>query len=185
MVLVLIPILRWVANAKEVAQSSFRFLVVDLRRQALRFAALQRDDWQVLEAKLKGTMATNNEADFIPGDLEELVLLAILKLEPHAYGVAIQELIETATRRKLNVRRLYVTLNGLRAKGWIEEPHNPSFDQSQSKELSIIRRYYAVSALGRIALQRAAHARKGVTHSHDHEEAAAVAGSEKEVIYGI
>src|SRR5262245_57771601 len=36
------------------------------------------------------------KTDQLPGQLEALVLLATLRLEPNAYGVAIQELIEIA-----------------------------------------------------------------------------------------
>ena len=60
------------------------------------------------------------------GDLEQIVLLAVLRLGEEAYGVPIRREIEQRTGRALTVGALYRTLDRLEAKGyvtsWFGEP---------------------------------------------------------------
>lgn len=60
------------------------------------------------------------------GDLEQIVLLAILRLGDEAYGVPIRREIERRTGRSLTVGALYRTLDRLEGKGyltsWFGEP---------------------------------------------------------------
>ena len=53
------------------------------------------------------------------GELEQIVLLAILRVSPHAYGVPIRVEIEQRTRRSLTVGALYRTLDRLEEKGYV------------------------------------------------------------------
>src|SRR5262245_5388674 len=86
----------------------------------------------------------------ILGDFEELVVLAILRLGSHAYGVAIQELVEKATRRTVNVRGLYTTLKKLEEKKLIRTVSDGAPTESRGGRP---RRYYEVEALGKQALR--------------------------------
>lgn len=62
----------------------------------------------------------------IIGELEQLVLLAILRLGADAYAVSIQGEIETRTKIRLARGTVYVTLGRLEKKGyigsWFAEP---------------------------------------------------------------
>jgi PadR family transcriptional regulator, regulatory protein PadR len=60
------------------------------------------------------------------GDFEQMVLLAILHLRGHVYGVPIVEEIERRTGRSVARAAVYITLRRLEAKGlissWMSEP---------------------------------------------------------------
>ncbi len=53
------------------------------------------------------------------GELEQIVLLAILRLGEKAYGVPIRAEIENRAGRKVTVGALYATLDRLEAKGLV------------------------------------------------------------------
>ena len=60
------------------------------------------------------------------GEFEQLTLLALLRLEPEAYGASIRREIETRTDRPVLPGALYTTLDRLERKGlvshWIGDP---------------------------------------------------------------
>lgn len=60
------------------------------------------------------------------GEFEQLVLLAIVRLGPDAYGATIRREIEARTARRLSISGVYTTLERLEQKGclrsWIGEP---------------------------------------------------------------
>lgn len=59
-------------------------------------------------------------ADQAPlGELEQLVMLAVLRLEDRAYGVPILEEIEKQTGRDLSRAAVYITLTRLENKGYL------------------------------------------------------------------
>jgi DNA-binding PadR family transcriptional regulator len=83
------------------------------------------------------------------GDLEELVLLAVLRLGQGAYGARIRtELIEHA-ERSVSISTIYVTLMRLEEKGlahsWLGEPTGQRGGKAK--------RYFAVRPEGEEALQ--------------------------------
>jgi len=53
------------------------------------------------------------------GELEQLILLAILRLGPDAYGLSIARELETQAGRRLSRGALYTTLDRLEAKGFL------------------------------------------------------------------
>jgi PadR family transcriptional regulator PadR len=57
--------------------------------------------------------------DFI-GEFEELVLLAVARLDGHGYGVSVGEEIRARTGRESSVGAVYATLDRLEAKGLVE-----------------------------------------------------------------
>ena len=83
------------------------------------------------------------------GDLEQLVMLAVLRLSDHAYGGAIQHELALRARRKISLGTVYVTLTRLETKGlvrsWMGEPTAARGGKA--------RRYYAVERAGVAALR--------------------------------
>lgn len=53
------------------------------------------------------------------GELEQLVMLAVMRLTDGAYGVTVRDAIEAETGRDLSFGSVYKTLNRLEAKGCI------------------------------------------------------------------
>ena len=53
------------------------------------------------------------------GDFEQLVLLALLRLGPDAYGATVRREIETHARRELSISAVYTTLQRLEQKGFV------------------------------------------------------------------
>ncbi len=60
------------------------------------------------------------------GELEQVLLLAIMRLGADAYGVRIMQELETAIGRSVSRGSVYVTLDRLEEKGWIESESVPS-----------------------------------------------------------
>ena len=58
-------------------------------------------------------------ANLVLGDFEQLVLLALFRLGPEAYGATIRREIEERTGRDLAMSAVYVTLDRLEAKGLV------------------------------------------------------------------
>ena len=60
------------------------------------------------------------------GEFEQITLLALLRLEPDAYGVAIRREIETRASRTVLLGAVYTTLDRMERKGlvssWIGDP---------------------------------------------------------------
>jgi PadR family transcriptional regulator len=60
------------------------------------------------------------------GEFEQLVLIAIVRLDDDAYGATIRRDIEERTQRRLSISAVYTTLDRLERKGlvrsWIGEP---------------------------------------------------------------
>lgn len=54
------------------------------------------------------------------GEFEQLILLAILRLKGDAYGMRIRLEIETRAKRPTSIGALYLTLERLEQKGFIE-----------------------------------------------------------------
>jgi DNA-binding PadR family transcriptional regulator len=83
------------------------------------------------------------------GELEQLVLLAVLRLEDDAYGIAIQQEIAAHADRYPSLGAVYSTLTRLEQKGYVSgragEP-TPTRGGRRKK-------LYAVEAAGRRALQ--------------------------------
>jgi PadR family transcriptional regulator PadR len=53
------------------------------------------------------------------GPLEQLVLLALMRLKDDAYGMTIRREIEERTGRNVSIGALYTTLDRLEAKGYV------------------------------------------------------------------
>jgi DNA-binding PadR family transcriptional regulator len=53
------------------------------------------------------------------GEFEQLVLLALLRLNNDAYGMEVREEIEKRTRREISYGAVYTTLDRLEQKGYV------------------------------------------------------------------
>jgi PadR family transcriptional regulator PadR len=88
------------------------------------------------------------------GDFEQLVLLAVLRLEARAYGASIRQEIHARSGRDVSISAVYTTLDRLEIKGllrsWIGEP--------TAQRGGRRRKFYALRPAGHVALRHAYHA---------------------------
>jgi DNA-binding PadR family transcriptional regulator len=85
------------------------------------------------------------------GEFEQLVLLAILRLEREAYGVSIRAEISTRTGREPASGALYTTLDRLEQKGLLTSRIGEPTPQRGGRA----KRYYKATAAGVAAITRA------------------------------
>src|SRR5438270_6084111 len=55
----------------------------------------------------------------ILGPLEQIILLAVLRLKSNAYGMTVRREIEERTARNISIGAVYATLERLEAKGYV------------------------------------------------------------------
>jgi PadR family transcriptional regulator len=84
------------------------------------------------------------------GEFEQLVLLAILRLEEAAYGMTVRRELEKTARRKVTLGSVYATLDRLQQKGLVASWHT----EPDPVRGGHPRRFFQVSAKGRRALER-------------------------------
>ena len=53
------------------------------------------------------------------GEFEQLLLLALIRLEDNAYGMTIRQVIEERTDRRVPIGQVYAALERLEAKGYL------------------------------------------------------------------
>lgn len=83
------------------------------------------------------------------GDLEELVLLATLRLGPDAHGGRIRAELEALADRSVSISTIYVTLMRLEEKGLVRSWKGEATASRGGKA----KRYYEVSPVGLEALR--------------------------------
>jgi DNA-binding PadR family transcriptional regulator len=83
------------------------------------------------------------------GDLEQLVLLAILRLEGEAYGIAIQQEIAAHSERYASLGAVYTTLSRLEQKGYVSGRAGEPTAQRGGRR----KKLYSVEAVGQKALR--------------------------------
>ena len=84
------------------------------------------------------------------GEFEQLILLALVRLEADAHGVAIRREIESRTGRTVSAGALYTALDRLEARGFIASRLGEPTPERGGKR----KRLYAVRPAGRQALAR-------------------------------
>ena len=85
------------------------------------------------------------------GEFESLVLLALARLGPDAYGATIRREIESRTGRTLAISAVYVTLDRLEAKGFVRSRVGDPTPQRGGRR----RKHYAMLPSGRRGLAQA------------------------------
>jgi DNA-binding PadR family transcriptional regulator len=83
------------------------------------------------------------------GSLEQIVLLALLRLGTNAYGVAVRAEIEKRTGRGLSIGAIYSTLSRLEAKGYVRSETGEATAERGGRA----KRYFRVEADGLRALR--------------------------------
>ena len=84
------------------------------------------------------------------GEFEQMVLLAVLRLEANAYGAAIQREIEARASRRRTISAIYVTLVRLQDKGMVESTLADPTPVRGGKA----KRFFTVTPAGQDALER-------------------------------
>lgn len=82
------------------------------------------------------------------GEFEQLVLLAILRLDDDAYGMTVRRELEETAQRKVTLGAVYSTLDRLEKKGLVTSWHTDPDPVRGGHP----RRYFDVTADGRLAL---------------------------------
>jgi len=90
--------------------------------------------------------------DFL-GEFEQMVLLSIMRLDNHAYGLAIRNELETVAGRKPSSGSLYTTLDRMEKKGFLESLAGESSQERGGRP----RRYVRVTGAGKALLARSRH----------------------------
>lgn len=83
------------------------------------------------------------------GELEHLILLAILQCDPDAYGVTIRDEIQRRARRDLTLGTIYKTLSRLETKGFVV----PRQGEPTPVRGGRAKRFYEVTPSGRRAMR--------------------------------
>lgn len=85
------------------------------------------------------------------GELEELVLLTIATLGDDAYGVAIQQELETRCRRSISIGALHSTITRLEEKGFLKSWMGGATQERGGRS----KRYYEITQAGKKAVSEA------------------------------
>jgi len=83
------------------------------------------------------------------GELEHVVLLAVLQAGDDAYGVSVRDEIRRRVRRDLTLGTVYKTLTRLEAKGFVTARQGEPTAERGGRA----KRYYSVTAAGRRAVR--------------------------------
>jgi PadR family transcriptional regulator PadR len=98
------------------------------------------------------------------GDFEQLVLLALVRLGPEAYGASIRREIERCTGRDLAMSAVYVAVDRLEAKGLVRTRVGAPLAERGGRR----RRHVALLSAGRTAIAAAHRQFKAMTEGLDH-----------------
>lgn len=85
------------------------------------------------------------------GDFEQMVLLAILRLGPDAYGMEIRAEIEARTGREVSYGAVYAALDRMERKGWVAHDVGEPTPERGGRA----KKYFRVERPGRDALVEA------------------------------
>lgn len=88
------------------------------------------------------------------GEFEQLVLLAILRLDNEAYGMEVREEIEARTGREVSYGAVYTTLDRLEQKGYVAH----RMGEATAERGGRAKKYFRALPEGREALRATQHA---------------------------
>jgi PadR family transcriptional regulator len=83
------------------------------------------------------------------GQLEQLIMLAILRLQPAAYGVALQKELKLRAGREYSVGAIYATLDKLEGKGFVKSKQGEATPERGGRA----KFYFSLTAPGQAALR--------------------------------
>jgi PadR family transcriptional regulator PadR len=84
------------------------------------------------------------------GEFEHVILLALLRLEDRAYGVAVRQEIERRTDREVSIGAVYATLDRLERKGYVTSHRGDPTPERGGRS----KRFFRVTAAGVEAVSR-------------------------------
>jgi PadR family transcriptional regulator PadR len=85
------------------------------------------------------------------GEFEQVVLLAVARLEHEAYGMRVREEIEARAGRRTSIGAVYATLERLVGKGYARQTEMPG----GAERSGLARRFYEITPAGKVALEDA------------------------------
>ena len=94
------------------------------------------------------------------GDLEQLVLLALVRLGDLAYGVTVRDAITARTERELAFATIYTTLARLESKGLVTS----YVGQPTPERGGRAKKHFKLTASGRAALKQSLNDLHAMTH---------------------
>jgi DNA-binding PadR family transcriptional regulator len=83
------------------------------------------------------------------GQFEQLVMLAILRMQPTAYGVALQKELKLRTGREYSTGGIYAVLDRLEDKGFVKSKQGEATPERGGRA----KLYFSLTAPGQTALQ--------------------------------
>jgi PadR family transcriptional regulator PadR len=98
------------------------------------------------------------------GEFEQLVLLAVLRLGPNAYGATVRREIEMRAHRELSISAVYTTLQRLEAKGLVRTRMGDPLPERGGRR----RKYVELRPAGAQALKAAYSAVAGMAAGVEH-----------------
>jgi PadR family transcriptional regulator len=84
------------------------------------------------------------------GEFEQIVILALLRLEERAYGVTVRQEIERRTQREVSIGAVYATLDRLEMKGYVTSRRGEPTAERGGRS----KRIFRVTGRGAAALNR-------------------------------
>lgn len=84
------------------------------------------------------------------GEFEQIVILAVLRLDERAYGVTVRQEIESRTGREVSIGAIYATLDRLEMKGYVRS----QLGEPTAERGGRSKRFFRVTAKGMFVLQR-------------------------------
>ena len=96
--------------------------------------------------------------DFL-GEFEHVVILALLRLTDHAYGVSVRQEIDQRTGRDVSIGAIYATLDRLEAKGYVKSHLGDPTPERGGRS----KRFFRVTAKGVTAVNRTHDALRSMT----------------------
>lgn len=93
------------------------------------------------------------------GEFEQLVLIALVRLGPDAYGATVRREIEVRAKRELSIGAVYTTLERLEGKGFVRSRIGEPTPNRGGRR----RKHFELLPLGSRALKAALQAYAGMT----------------------
>jgi PadR family transcriptional regulator PadR len=84
------------------------------------------------------------------GDFEQLVMLAVMRLDADAYGTSIREELKDRAEREVSPGAIFTTLERLESRGLVTSRYGEPTPERGGRS----KRYYRLSAEGRRSLSR-------------------------------
>ncbi len=85
------------------------------------------------------------------GEFEQIVLAALMRLAPAAYGMAVRREIEERTGRKVSIGAVYATLERLESKGYVSSTVGDATPERGGRA----KRFFHIESSGETALRNA------------------------------